>query len=124
MLALLNVKGKLFFSLVSTKLEDHIITKNEIINSSIQKGCMSKVPGYWEHMFAVWEELKSTKVEKASITAVWLDIANADGSVHHQLIFFALRGYGVHAEVKILLKAYYNGRWTKSFSTNSPSSWH
>ena len=42
---------------------------------------MVKVPGYWEHMPVVWDEWKSTKVEKANITAVWFDIANTYGSV-------------------------------------------
>ena len=49
-IALLNVEGKLFFSLVSKRLEDHIIHKNKFINVSIQKGCMEKVPGCWEHI--------------------------------------------------------------------------
>ena len=57
-------------------------------------------------MAKVWDKLKSTKVEKANIEAVWLDIANAYGSVPHQLIFFALRCYGVHADIINLLKAY------------------
>ena len=56
--ALLNVKGKIFFMLVSRKLGDHIITKNTIINSSIQKSGMAKVPGCWEHMSVGWDELK------------------------------------------------------------------
>ena len=107
--ALLNIEGTIFFSLVSRKVEDHIITKNKIINSSVQKGCMAKVSGCWEHMSVVWDELKSTKVEKANIAAVWLDIANAYDSVPHQLIFFALRCYGVHADTINLLKTYYNG---------------
>ena len=36
--ALLNIGGKIFFSLASRKIEDHIIFKNKIINFSIQKG--------------------------------------------------------------------------------------
>ena len=51
-IALINVEGKLFFSHLSKRLEDHIITicKNKFINVSIKKGCMEKVPGCWEHM--------------------------------------------------------------------------
>ena len=37
-IALLNVEGKLFFSLVSKRLETHIIINNKFINLSIQKG--------------------------------------------------------------------------------------
>ena len=51
---------------------------------------MEKIPGCWEHMSMVWNELKSSKAEHGNLAAVWLDIANAYGSVSHQLIFFAL----------------------------------
>ena len=44
-IALLNVEGKLFFSLIARRLEEHIIQKNRIINLSIQKGCIVKIPG-------------------------------------------------------------------------------
>ena len=81
LVALLNIEGKIFFSLVSSKIEDHLITKNKIINSSIQKGSMAKVQGCWEYVSVVWNDLKSTKVEKTNIATVWLDIANAYGSV-------------------------------------------
>ena len=94
-IALLNVEGKLFFSLLARRLENHIIKKNKIINTSVQKGCISNLPGCWEHMSLVWEQLKSTKVKKTNLTAVWLDIANAYGSIPHQLIYLALESYGI-----------------------------
>ena len=37
-IALLNVKGKLFFSLISKRIEDHILHKNKFVNVAIQKG--------------------------------------------------------------------------------------
>ena len=43
-IALLNVEGKLFFSLVSRHPEKHLINNNKFINKSVQKGCMEKVP--------------------------------------------------------------------------------
>ena len=70
-IALLNVEGKLFFSLIARRLEEHIIQKNRITNLSIQKGCMAKVPGCREHMSLVWDELKTAKSNKTSITAIW-----------------------------------------------------
>ena len=123
-IALLNVEGKLFFSLISKRMEKHIIHKNQFINTSIQKGCMEKVPGCWEHMSSVWDELKDNKLNKTSISAVWLDIANAYGSVTHQLIFLALERYGVHPHWINIIKSYYGGLWSRSFSSDSPSSWH
>ena len=115
---------KLFLSLISKRMEDHIIRKNKFINVAIQKGCMEKVPGCWEHMSVVWEDLKSSKANKSNIVAVWLDIANAYGSVTHQLIFFALERYGVHPLWIKIIQAYYEGLWSRCFSLNSPSGWH
>ena len=123
-IALLNVEGKLFFSLISKRIEDHILHKNKFINTSIQKGCMEKVPGCWEHMSLVWDELKDAKLKKANIAAVWLDIANAYGSVPHQLVFMALKRYGVHPLWVDIIKSYYSGLWSRSFSLHAPSSWH
>ena len=51
-IALLNVEGKLFFSLVSKRLETHLI-QNKFINNSTQKGCMEKIPWCWEHLSMV-----------------------------------------------------------------------
>ena len=123
-ISLLNVEGKLFFSLVSKRLEHHIISNNKLINSSIQKGCMEKIPGCWEHMSMVWNQLKSSKTNKSDLSAIWLDIANAYGSVPHQLIFLALRRYGVPELWIKLVMNYYKGLWSICQSDTSPSSWH
>ena len=77
-------------------MEDHIIHKNKLINTSVQKGCMEKVPGFWEHMSLVWDELKVANKNKINFAAIWLDIANAYGSVPHKLIYMALECYGIH----------------------------
>ena len=123
-IALLNVEGKLFFSLISLRLENHIIKNNGLIDKSIQKGCMEKVPGCWEHMSMVWNALKSAKSKKCSVSVVWLDIANAYGLVPHKLIVFALRRYGVPESWIKVVTAYYSGLWSKCFSSSSPSDWH
>ena len=59
-IALLNVEGKLFFSLVSKHLETHLIHNN----NSIQKGCMEEIPGCWEHLSKVWHALKEARAQK------------------------------------------------------------
>ena len=50
---LLNVERKLFFSLISKRLEKHKIANNKFINTSVQKVCIETVPGCWEHMSMV-----------------------------------------------------------------------
>ena len=113
-ISLLNVEGKFFFSILSKRLEKHIYS-NKLINSSIQKGSMEKVPGCWGDMSVVWDELKSRKAEKSNnIAAIWLENANAYGSVPCQLLFFALRRYGIPEHWVSFFVKYYEDLWSIS----------
>ena len=85
---------------------------------------MEKVPGCWEHISVVWDELKSRKTERSNIAAIWLDIANAYGSVPHQLLFFTLRRYGIPEHWVSLFIKYYEGLWSIGWSDSAPSSRH
>ena len=107
-IALLNVESKLFFSLVSKRLETHLIHNNsKFINNSIQKGCMEKIPGCWEHRSMVWHVLKEARAQKPNLATIWLDIANTYGSIPHKLI-----------------ETYYKGIFSKLFSESATSAWH
>ena len=123
LIALLNVEGKLFVSLISKRLEIHLIY-NKFINNSIQKGFMEKVPGCWEHLSMVWHALKEARTHKSTLATIWLDIANAYGSIPHKLIIFALRRYGVSPQWIRLVENYYKGIFSKSFSESATSAWH
>ena len=80
-----------FCTVFSTKrLVKHIVTNNNLINTSVQKGCMDKVPGCWEHMSKVWSALKEARSTKSSFANIWLDIANAYWSIPHRLLFFVV----------------------------------
>ena len=122
-LALGNVEGKIFFSLVSRRIFKHVVTKNGNVDKSIQKGCMEATPGCWEPMSMVWAALKESRVHKKSCATIWLDIANAYGSIPHELIFLALKRYGVSDHCITLIRNYYSGLWTKCFTDNCFSSW-
>ena len=112
-IALLNVEGKLFFSLVSKRLETHLKHSNKFINNSIQKGCMEKIPGFWEHLSMVWHTLKEARAQKSNLAVIWLDIANAYESIPHKLIVSALHRYGVSAQWIRLIETYYKGIFSK-----------
>ena len=89
------LRANFFFSLVSKRLETHLIHNNKFINNSIQKGCMEKIPGCWEHLSMVWRALKEARAQKSNLAIIWLDIANAYRFTPHKLIVFALHRYGV-----------------------------
>ncbi|GFO42356.1 polyprotein [Plakobranchus ocellatus] len=55
-ISLLNVEGKIFFSVMASRLTKYL-TENEYINTSIQKGGIPGVSGCLEHATMIWEKL-------------------------------------------------------------------
>ena len=117
------MRGNFFFSLVSRRLETHL-RHNKFINNSIQKGCMEKIPECWDHLSMVWHALKEARVQKSNLAVIWLDIANAYGSIPQKLIVFALHRNGISPQWIRLIETYYKGIFSKSFSQSATSSWH
>ena len=72
----------------------------------------------------VWHALKEARMQKSTLATIWLDIANAYGSIPHKLIIFALRRYGVSPQWIRLVENYYKGIFSKSFSESATSAWH
>ena len=54
---------------------------------------------------------------------LWLDLANAYGSVPHKLIVFALRRYQVPEDWISLIMAYYDGMWGRTSASGVSSDW-
>ena len=94
-IALLNLKGKLLFSLISKRIEDHILDKNNFINMLNQRDCMAKY------------------LVVGSTNAHGFVTANAYESVPpHQLILFSLERYGVSQHWIKIIKSFYGGLWS------------
>ena len=104
---MLNVEGKLFFSLKSERILDFALA-NEYIDTSIQKGGVPGVSGCLEHTAVVSQLIREAKKEKKNLVVTWLDIANAYGSIPHGLIFKALREAHIPEEVVQLVESYYS----------------
>ena len=105
-IAITNTMGKIFFSIISERLQKFLV-KNNFIRTCIQKGFLAGVPGCVEHVFSLWEALREAKDEARAIVVSWLDLANAYGSVMHNLIQFALNWYHVPALIQKLIFDYY-----------------
>ena len=88
-IAITSTSGKIFFSVISDRLQFFMI-QNNYISREIQKGFLFGVPGCLEHSFTLMEALKEAKELNRQIVISWIDLANAYGSVHHNLIQFAL----------------------------------
>ena len=74
----------------------------------MQKGFLKGIPGCIEHTFALHEELRDAYTHHKQIVISWIDLANAYGSIKHNLIQFALEWYHVPSLIRELIYSYYN----------------
>ena len=121
-ISLLNVEGKLFFSLKSERILDFALA-NEYIDTSIQKGGVPGVSGCLEHTAVVSQLIREAKKEKKNLVVTWLDIANAYGSIPHKLIFKALREAHIPEEVVQLVESYYSNARIRFATKNYTTEW-
>ena len=82
--------------------------KNGYIDESVQKAGIPGIPGCIEHAYAIWETIQEAKKRKEDLSVVWLDLANAYGSVPHALIQAAMEFFWIPKEVQEFLMKYYN----------------
>ena len=105
-IAITCTAGKIFFSVLSDRLQVFLL-RNCYISREIQKGFLAGMPGCLEHTFALLEALRDARESYRQIVIAWLDLANAYGSVRHNLIQFALNWYHVPKPIQELIFDYY-----------------
>ena len=106
-ISILNVEGRIFFSLVEKRLSTYM-TLNGYIKRWQQKAFMVEVAGCIEHSTLIFEALKEAKEEYRSICLAMLDFANAYGSIRHNLIHFAMEWYHFPPWLCKLIFCYYD----------------
>lgn len=102
-----DTAGKIFFSIIADRLQSYMVNNN-YIKRAIQKGFLSGVAGCVEHPFTLYESLRDAFENQRSICTTWIDLANAFGSVRHNLIQFALGWYHVPKFIRDLIMTYYD----------------
>ena len=105
-ISLLNVEGKLFFSLKADRITSFLM-KNKFIDPSIQKGGIPGVSGCLEHTAILSQLISEAKKERRNLVVTWLDIANAYGSIPHNIIRIALERAHVPEKTRSLIDSYY-----------------
>lgn len=117
-----NTAGKIFFTIIADRLQQYMVN-NKYLKLQKQKGFLAHMAGCLEHSFVLWEALRNAKEHKRSIVTTWIDLANAYGSVRHNLIQFALDWYHVPKLIQDLIFNYYESlcakivtnEWTTGF---------
>lgn len=77
----LILEGKIFFSLVAQRLCAYL-ERNKYIDTTVQNAGFS---GCLEHLSMIWHQIQAAKKDKTDLHVVFLDLANAFGSVPHNL---------------------------------------
>ena len=105
-IAITPTAGKIFFSVISDRLQKFMV-RNTYIPREVQKGFLTGMAGCLEHSFTLFEALRDAKLNKRQIVVCWIDLANAYGSVRHNLIQFALNWFHVPPLIQQLVFNYY-----------------
>ena len=121
-ISLLNVEGKIFFSVMARRMTSYLLANN-YIDTSCQKAGVPGFPGCVEHSAMIWEQIQTAKRRKLDLHVVWLDLANAYGSVPHQLITFALNFFHIPTCIKNLVSAYFNNFYAFYTTQEITTSW-
>lgn len=66
------------------------LKQNNFTDTSIQKAGISGFLGCLEHTSMMWHQIQSAKREGRDLPVLFLDLANAFGSVPHSLLWTAL----------------------------------
>ena len=106
-ISLLNVEGKVFFAVVASRLTKYLMN-NGYVDTSVQKGGVPGIPGCLEHASMIWEAIQRAKTNRLDLHVIWLDLANAYGSVPHSLLWKALEMHHVPDTVIDILKEYFS----------------
>ena len=138
-ISLLNTESKIF-GLLSRRLSDFILG-NGYIDTSVQKGgvagmpeCLEHTgvltqllrevkPGCLEHTGVLTQLLREVKENKGVLTVLWLDLAQAYGSIPHKLVKEALKRHHVPQSVCNLIADYYKNFRLRACSSTVTSEW-
>ena len=90
----------------------------------MQKGGIPKVPGCIEHTGVVTQLLREAREGKGDLAVLWLDLANAYGSIPHKLVETSLDRHHVPGKIKDLILDYYSCFSLRVTSGTKTSTFH
>ncbi len=105
-ISLLNVEGKIFFSVVAHRLAVYL-ENNHFIDTTVQKAGIPGFSGCLEHTNMIWNQIQAAKKDGRDLHVVFLDLANAFGSVPHNLLWIAFHYFSVPEAITRLVKSYF-----------------
>jgi hypothetical protein len=96
-----------FFGILAGRMMA-FVQKNGYIDETVQKAEVPGIPGCVEHAFTIWEVIQMAKEEKEDLSVIWLDLANAYGSVPHKLLELAMEHFWIPEVIQRMMMEYYD----------------
>ena len=84
------------------------MTKNNYIDTTLQKGFIPRISGSIEHNQTLVTQIKEQRDNKQPFQLAFLDLENAFGSVKHNLILAALKWYNVPQHLIDMIRSLYD----------------
>ena len=99
------------------------LMNNRCINTSVQKARIPGFPQCLEHSQMIWNLILSAERDKTELHVIWLDLANAYGSVPHHLIQMTLDIFNFPSKVGEIIMKYFNSAFMKFTVKDYTSKW-
>ena len=116
-IALQSVPLKIFTSCLRSAIFK-FLSQNNYIEEDIQKGFTPKVSGTLEHTVQMSTIIDKARIKQRSLFITLLDLKNAFGEVHHNLIYEVLRYHHIPDHIISLIKSVYTGFQTSIITSN------
>ena len=100
----------------------NFLAANNYIEREIQKGFTPGLSGTFEHTAQMADIINKARTKQRSLVITLLDLKNAFGEVHHNLIQTALDYHHIPDHIKSLVKSLYTDFKCISYQLNDRSS--
>ena len=86
---------------------------NDYVEHNIQKGFLPKISGTYEHTLQLAQIIRHAKLKQRTLVVIFLDLRNAFGEVHHNLIMEILKYHHMPNEVRSMMSDLYGNFTTR-----------
>ena len=121
-ISLLIVECKIFFSVLARRLTIYPV-KNKYVDTSLQKGGIPGSPGCLEHTSIISQLILEAKESKGDLTVIWLDLADAYGSIPCDLINAAMEHDHIPQHIRGMIATYCSGFKLRFRTTRFTTQW-
>lgn len=97
---------EIFFGVIAQRIAEYL-HRNGYVDTSVQKAGISGFSGCLEHTGMIWHQIQMAKLEKRDLHAIFLDLANAFGSVPRELLWTSFEFFNIPGTITTLVKDYF-----------------